>query len=434
MIKLKQRRILLVLCLIFFTSTFLVGCGGQNQLKENKSQKDVEATSVNNEMKEISMEGYIKKNYSTVDLKGKDFIKDLSIFDEDVKNYEVFLGGESHAISKNTDINLSLLKYFNQKADVRYLLCEVGYSFSAYMNEYLETGDEDILKSVYNSIKGTAGWSKESYEFWKNLREYNLTLPEHKKIIVIGIDIEHQMDTAYNYLRHILPAKAAPFEIQAIIKRIKDTSVADIKGENELKEILELLNKNIENNKDTYKKYLKSNFFYFDMVVNNMNNCVNAYKSDFDVVREKSIYSNFKKAYEHYPKGKYFGQFGMEHIYQRVCYSYLGEKDRFAMYLNKDDSPVKNKVLSIVYAYKDCYWTNPKQSYEEMANACDIEDISLIDKYASTDITVFKLNGKKSPFDEKIYFVKKPIDGVTTEYFQYLLLIKNSRGITTLGE
>jgi hypothetical protein len=251
---------------------------------------------------------------------------------------------------------------------------------------------------------------------------------------VIGIDIENQMDTAYNYLRHILPDEFAPLEIQAIIKRIKATSVADIKGENELKEILELLNKNIENNKDVYKKYLKNNFFYFDMVVNNMNNCVNAYKSDFDVVREKSIYSNFKKAYEHYPKGKYFGQFGMEHIYQRVCYSYLGEKDRFAMYLNKDDSPVKNKVLSIVYAYKDCYWTNPKQSYEEMANTCDIEDISLIDKYASTEITLFKLNGKKSPFDEKIYFVKNPIAGVTTEYFQYLLLIKNSRGTTSLGE
>ncbi|WBW96494.1 hypothetical protein [Oceanirhabdus sp. W0125-5] len=76
--------------------------------------------------------------------------------------------------------------------------------------------------------------------------------------------------------------------------------------------------------------------------------------------------------------------------------------------------------------------SNNGEKYGETRNHSDIIDMNLIDKYGSEDITLFKLHGKDSPFNNKHYFIKSPYGGVTTEYFQYLILVKNSRGATPL--
>ena len=69
----------------------------------------------------------------------------------------------------------------------------------------------------------------------------------------------------------------------------------------------------------------------------NIFNSSNAYTSNsvnLKEIRELSMYSNFKRIYLHFPTGKYFGQFGMKHAYLRTSSSYMGDKTRFAMYLN----------------------------------------------------------------------------------------------------
>lgn len=42
--------------------------------------------------------------------------------------------------------------------------------------------------------------------------------------------------------------------------------------------------------------------------------------------------------------------------------------------------------------------------------------------------------GENSPFNNDVYFVQKPSGGVTTDYFQYFVLIKDSDGTTPYGK
>ncbi|GMG96777.1 hypothetical protein [Tepidimicrobium xylanilyticum] len=155
---------------------------------------------------------------------------------------------------------------------------------------------------------------------------------------------------------------------------------------------------------------------------------------DLHYVREKSIYDNFIRAYEHFPKGKYFGQFGSAHIHQKYIIDYMYGKGRFGIYLNQEDSPVKGKVLSIKYGYKDsCYLVKEpdvqrgKYQYREETSASHLNNMRILERYLDKDITIFKLNGKGSSFKEELYFVQDPNGGVTTDYFQYIVVNKGFR-------
>ncbi len=46
--------------------------------------------------------------------------------------------------------------------------------------------------------------------------------------------------------------------------------------------------------------------------------------------------------------------------------------------------------------------------------------------YLGDKIFDFKLIGENSPFSEKIYWLRSFSGGVTSDYFQYVMLIKNS--------
>lgn len=377
-----------------------------------------------------AMNSYIEKNYTNIDMSSG-----FSILDRDFNSSSVILTGEEHAVKSNYKIKLALLKYLNQKYDVRYLLAEIGYSSSCFINQYLETGNEAKLKLVYKSLLGVAFGNKEDYSFWVELRKYNLTVPEDRRIKVIGIDIEHQMNTACEYLNYLLPENYPPEEIQSAVQRYKNYCMS-IYGD-DFPRTMEKLQTDMNINPDIYKKYLGNNYFDFCMVVDNVVNSINAYSAhdaDFYKIREPFMYSNFLRIYAHLPAGKYFGQFGMEHVYQKICSSsFMGNTKRLAMYMNSSGSPVRGRVLSIVYGYENCTFMNWENNFSQSKCTSIIDDFDAVKKYSSSDMTLFKLNGSNSPFNKKIYFFKSTDGGCTTDYFQYLILIKNSGGTTEIG-
>lgn len=411
----------LFICIILMIS-FTSSCSNNSTKKVNTSLDKVNS--------------YLVKNYANVDISKDNYKNGLSIMDSDIDKNNIILVGEEHAVAKNYEIQLALLKNFNKTDKVRYLLAEIGYSSSCYINEYLDSGDEAKLKLIYNDLSQTPTWNKESYDFWIKLRKYNLTVPQNQRIKVIGIDIELQPKTACAYLNSILPSNAPPKEIQLAIDRYTD-SYKIKNNSNNIITAIENLQSDIKAKPSIYSGYLGNNYFDFNIVVDNIVNSINANSSNavnFDDIREPSIYSNFKRIYSHFPVGKYFGEFGMEHVYQKTCSSYMGNATRFAMYLNNSDSPVKGKVLSIAYGYKSCKYANSTQNYVEGKADTVISNIDILDKYSKTDITLFKLNGDNSPFNSKTYFVKGPNGGCTLDYFKYIILIKNSKGAIPLGK
>jgi len=382
-----------------------------------------------------AVDNFLEVNHANLDISNNKYNSGFNIMDSDIDKNNVILAGEGHAVAENSELELALLKHLNQKDKIRYLLAEMGYSSSCYINEYLESGDEAKLKLIYNDLVSTASWSKESYNFWIELRKYNLTIPEDQRIKVIGIDIEHQVKTACDYLYSILPPAAPPKVIKSSIEKYTDNFKS--KNNNNMLATIKNLQNDIKTKPGIYRAYLGSSYFNFSIVLDNIVNSINAYASNganFADIREPAIYNNFRRVYSYLPKGKYFGEFGMEHVYQRTCISYLGNKTRFAMYLNSNGSPVRGKILSIAYGYENCTYMTWGHNYGESIADSVISDINILDRYSKTDTTIFKLDGNKSPFSSKSYFVKGPNGGYTTDYFQYIILIKNSKGTIPLGK
>lgn len=318
---------------------------------------------------------YLRENHSEIYSKDES-MEDLSVMDSDLKDYEIFLVGENHGVKANVELKIKFLKYFKRKTNFKYYIYELPFSMTYFLNKYLETGNDEILKDVYKPIRGTYAWNKDEYNYWKALYKYNIRLPKDDRIIIIGIDIEHQPKNAFKFMEYCL-------------------------------------------DKGYYSK--------FKHVNNNLLNMLEVYESNnFNGTRDEKLYENFLSISSHLPKGKYFGQIGLSHVFQR-SFPYV---NWFASSLNKESSPFKGKILSVAYAYENCKYLNPtkRKNYVSHINTLDPSIVEFKD-FINSEYTIFKLNQKNSPFNEKLIWPlihKFPEAGVTTDYFQYLLVIKDS--------
>jgi len=349
---------------------------------------------------------------------------DLSLIMEDLDRSLVVLGGEYHAVKANYSAQYGFLTALHQQAGFRYYLCEMGYGVAGLLNIYLLTGDTAILDRILQGLKGSAAWTEEFLEFWQQLYAYNRQLPEQERIIVVGVDIDWQVGPAVDYLMTL-----GGVEQLALLGDIYSLQSDEFPG------FIKSIAQDMEENPDLYVTALGDNMFDFEMVINSLATLV-AYHEDREGgmhLREQGMYENFVKIYNHYPPGKFFGQFGMAHVYQEQCSDGMEGVERFAMALTRNDSPVKGRVLSIAYVYvnsKMCSWQN---NYQAIPVEKVFPDTRPLEKLAKSEFTLFRLTGEDSPFVSKAHMIPGPYRGVTTDYFQYILAIRNSAAATPFG-
>lgn len=335
--------------LIILLTLFLLSC--TTNTKSSETVKNQNPT-------EKDYKEYLEKNSSTIDL-SDNTNKDLSLLDSDLQGKEIFLIGEFHATEVNYQVKMKFLKYFKEKTDFRYYLEEISYSQAYYFNKYLETGNEKILREIYKSTTGTYFSNESDYNHLKDLKKYNDSLPKNRKITVVGADIEHQTDIALKYLLDILPSKEIPKELQQTFTELK---FINENWENS-KVMIDRVTKFIEdvtvssiNNEELYKKYLGSEYFGFFHVLKNIKNKFEAYiyNSDdsldrYNNIRDKMMAENFKSVKSTIQEGKYFGQWGLNHVFQ----SEEPNVKWFASYLNSEEFGFKGKILSLIFNYEN---------------------------------------------------------------------------------
>jgi erythromycin esterase-like protein len=431
--KSKGLYLTLCVCLVIAISLFII------HSKNNKSNDD-NTKVVNAEHNESKVINFLKDNYSSIDASDNNDFSTFKLLDSSLKDKEVFFTAENHGAAVNSELELKFIKYLKEKVGIKYCLLELSYSDGEMLNKYLATGDESILEEMYKPLKGTFAWNKQSYSIWGKLYEFNKSLPEGEKIKIIGIDIEHQYANAIRYMNSLIPDKNPPEEIKDIVSKVSEmyTNIntnqsSDIYGEFSIK-----LSESIKSNSKVYKEYFGEKLFAFELVNENIIAQVKAYKDDisFDEIRDAQMYDNFKKIYTRIPKGKFYGQWGLNHAFQKA----QNNVNWLASLMNNSDSPVKGKVLSIAYLYDNCdIMTRGKYGTTKLTSYRSTEKI--LEPFTKEDITLFKLTGNKSPFQQEVIWpfdVKNagiiPREGVTTDYFQYMILIKNSKATTPLNE
>ena len=366
----------------------------------------------------LDLAPYLADNYSPLDIHNMD----LSIMSEDFLDYDVFLSGaEWHGTQANYELHYSMATALHQQAGVNYLLLSAGYGTTAMYSIYLETGDEVDLNIIHDEISFSNSSNEEHRVFWRNLYQYNQSQPEDDRIILLGIDLENVPRTAVRYLLSLPGAEQLPLLTPP--NQFRPTT-------EELNNYVTRLELDIQADRDKYTLALGENFTELELVLDNLADTVRANldRDTFYEVREEIMYSNFLRAYNSHPRGKYFGHMTMEHIYQHPAESpRLEDADSLAILMNKDDSPVQGKVLSIAATYADSIFRFNWGRYYDMEIYDDfLTDLGAFTSLADADYTLFNLKGENSPFTTENFTIKNPNGGVTTDYFHYLMVIKNS--------
>ncbi len=124
-----KRMSLRLLSIFLILGILLTGCKKEEHSIEF-CDKSLEQSPENRKI----MQEYLKENYSAIDLEDESEFKDLAIMDSDIEGKEIFLTAELHGTKANEQLNTKFLKYFKEKTDFKYYLCELPYSEGLLQN------------------------------------------------------------------------------------------------------------------------------------------------------------------------------------------------------------------------------------------------------------------------------------------------------------
>lgn len=381
--------------------------------------------------KDIDSKLYAETNNRTLDFTNEKMFKDL-------KEKKIIFTGESHGVAANESLNLKFVKYFKKESNFKYLLLESAYSDAYFLNKYLKTGDEAVLRAFYRPLKGTYAYTKNSFEFWKALYTYNQTLPMADRIVVVGVDIVHQKTTAYRYMAEVLPQTAASPEIAKQIESFR-TALKQLEAYMSGTNIIEHskdLQADMLRHENAYKAFLGEDYFGFKLVNDNILNGEIAYgvpEYEWDKTRDEMIFKNFIQVDKHLPEGVYFGQWGLDHIFQTKT----GNTDWFAAQVNQMPE-YKGKILSIAFQYMGCerITKNRDMNYGEESFQLILPAFQMLDfkdeLYTVCDLTKTGSPFKTTDYGESLIYNNSKIP--LTSFVQYVVTIRQSPATEPFAE
>lgn len=319
---------------------------------------------------------YLSKNKVEIDKNIVDTNPATEIFDSAFYNNNVFFLGENHGYADVQLIDKYMIIHLNKKIGLRYYLAEIDSLRARKLNEFLSKDEKDtlLLKQVVNDIRLRIPQqsSRELYQKWFDIYEYNKILPDSLKIIVLGVD------------------------------------------------------KNFEDEGQQGRDSI--------MLINFKN-----------IVASKGLQHE-----------KFYGYFGYSHVLQNG----YGKKDihPFAAKIKESNFLFSNKTQSIVcltldsdmYMPPNNQYPSPPDEKTPLFNldgpfvlVSGIKDLKEVSN--KNTITIFSLNNTDSPYrhSQKLAGVKAKLFGNdvlpnnenqnTTDFFQYAILIRNSKALTRLN-
>ena len=226
---------------------------------------------------------------------------------------DYFVVGEAHSISVNAVMMFEIIKYLNSSQGYRYFVWEVNYELSYLINEYLNDGDELLLKKALRQY----GRDREAYlTLFEKLYNLNLSLDENRKIKFIGIDIntrDKSFVASMQFVKEILTDvkyKGAKEYLHKLNNLYTGDNKKKFKKEKaKLKNILSILLEDLSQNKDQWQEELTSRHFVFEYTVKTLHKSIDI---DFRK-RDKYMYENFRTLTNQLRKEKFIILMGSYH-------------------------------------------------------------------------------------------------------------------------
>ena len=362
---------------------------------------------------------YLEANSETIKLE-ENFSYDL--MRSDLEKNDLILVGEIHGFHEPIVFDVDFFKYLHKNHGVRHYVVELDFVQGQLMNEYLVTGDQDILKTVLKKWVVVQGRNNQDYfDKYAALQQFYGTLPETAKFKFIGIDRIQDYDLITEYVEN--------FPSSDSIQKAGTTAT--------LLDKINSLSVGYSGNEDTLflLSHVKENLLQLADKVN----------------REAVLFSNFEKLFKQYKlqNRKLYGYFGLYHVFQ---YRVNGA-DPLASKIRASDLNLDGKILSINFLMNDSYMVMPSQElpefmrepgpYTRMPISADnmlfmylvgIKDFNRMTPESSKSLV--KLNAEDSPYSNTIRMNQAiqllPVTDLLEfndkgkPYTQYTIFVRNS--------
>lgn len=325
----------------------------------------------------------------------------FSLLDSSVSDYQFFFTGEEHYQKINTRLQWQFLRYLHQRAGVRTLILETGFSYSVLINAYLKTGNDKLL----NKALAVSPICPENHrKLFRLIRRYNESLPATERIYVLGIDLEYEPELSLQALNYLMPHDDYPKSIARDLKKLRKLHRSRYYEEGEVRRLFKRLQADMETNIDAHLLYWGDNFPTAAYIVDNT--VRGQVFGSFQLVmreiledkslwaeREQRMFENFLLLRQHVPEGNYYGQFGTLHAFLSPIY---WEFPSLARKLNtRKDSPVQGKVLSIVRYIPDLVNTY----YEENERTLIGEVVDYVEQSYPGNVVLTRLTRSLAPLE-----------------------------------
>ena len=349
----------------------------------------------------------------------------------------------AHGSSKPYEAELQLVQSLLEKDKLDYYIIETNFSQAFFLQKYLETGDEKLLKELtygFQTIVSQEG-TIDTYNHWKNIYKLLQKYPE-KSIKIIGCDI------VYEYRKHLLLLSEddGDWTQRKILEEAISQENLNFTIWN--KELHKKVKAFVQDYLDNKKKYAIQidDIWTFDHIIQTIN-----YNFQERREREKIIFDNYLalKAKLGLEKEKQFVKYGYFHIQKHR----IGDYTYFFTRLIENNIYKRENVITIIgYLTKSKVLWDKK--YDKNGNykgyttraGYGISDywkeyfkgIKNLKKSKLSDLTMFKLNQEDSPYTNgtdlveikmflKDYNTTKLKGKNTLQFFDYAILISNSK-------
>ena len=387
-------------------------------------------------------EAYLSQNKTALD--------QTYVFPE--SNAKLIGFGAYHGSAKTEDAELILLQSVIKQKGVDYYFAETDISNAYYFNQYLKTGNEELLKDLIETY-GTRVPQERTInvlEKWKKLKAINDKLPKENKLSVLGADIIVTYKYTYRHLLSIIKDTSkwpSALALKATVEQ--DTTDFSPYYDSFTKGQLKRFISDYEDNAITYNKLVKDQAMF--------NYIINGIKTSFMTrySREKQMYSNYLKLNDMYglSNKKQFFRLGFSHL---LKYKEGNGAPFFSMLI--DNGIYKKEEIKSVLGYltkSEVIWEDVYENgeYVKSLNQGDegigdapneyFKGIDALKEEATADMCIFKLTTAESPYStpgctdlvEVIAVGAKAIDygtTATTDYIDYAVLISNSPASTSI--
>jgi len=368
----------------------------------------------------------------------------FSLFNDAFYQNRLFLLGESHGIQKPQELDFALLKHLNERVGVRYYIAEVDAIKAHYLNEYLKTGDTTTLNKVFRSwVAEKAQWAnRDFYQKIGRIRALNQTLPEARRIRFVGIDRIQDKPLVAERLTELLrgqklPKPARPLAdslLRGLLANRPDSVVAGVS--------LAWL-ADWKKASGIYRRAFGRDTAELQQLLTNI-----AYLKTIKS-REKTIFTNFQTLLPSLNNEKLYGFWGMFHVLQQPP---LNSGKPFACLVRESGVSVVSITCSYVdsfmmlpTAFLPPFWQEKGKTYsrlDKFNNDSELMRTEGIDAMRAATrpntLTLFALDrpgsfARKTPIRIKYAPFMPPAQQMqfdpnhpTTDYFQYVILVRNS--------